>query len=352
MGVWQWLRQLVEQITITQAHPQFLEFDADEIAHVLQRAVEGGHWMLTPPRLLTLVHAMQQPLGRPAFMALNIVRQNGAADPNALQTAPDRGRRDPTELAPITAWRRLGATEAYLLGALKIHGASTARVDLLAAWDDPLDDLPQQKPSVVHHTAPVDELPLPSIAEGYLIAPGKSSRAVGYYDPEHDQIAFTRNGDKSAINGGPSTSGAFTFADAAPRHLLNDTKRHIVSYQAVSTSRFRDYFDPKLDFTRTSKPIAVDVPASARPLAPVVVYVVPTFGWERQTDTNSKRSVRFGGGLRVYLRRPWFSSGEGELLGVTLWSYANGSLDAATRDKFKPFFTQWGMGPHLANRQP
>lgn len=345
MGVWQWLRQFVEQITITQAHPQFLEFDADEIAHVLQRAVEGGHWMLTPPRLLTLVHATQQPLGRPAFMALNIVRQNGAADPNALQTAPDRGRRDPTELAPITAWRRLGATEAYLLGALKIHGASTARVDLLAAWDDPLDDLSQQKPSVVHHTAPVDELPLPSIAEGYLIAPGKGSRAVGYYDPEHDQIAFTRNGDKSAINGGPSTSGAFTFADAAPRHLLNDTKRHIVSYQAVSTSRFREYFDPKLDFTRTSKPIAVDVPASARPLAPDVVYVVPTFGWERQTDTNLKRSVRFGGGLRVYLRRPWFSSGEGELLGVTLWSYANGSLDAAARDKFKPFFTQWGMDP-------
>jgi hypothetical protein len=191
----------------------------------------------------------------------------------------------------------------------------------------------------------VDELPLPSIAEGYLIAPGKDRRAVGYYDLEHDQIAFTRSGDKSAIDGNPSTSNTLTFADAAPRHLLNDTKRHIVSYHAVSTSRFREYFDPKLDFTRASKPIAVDVPASARPLAPDVVYVVPTFGWERQTDTNLKRSVRFGGGLRVYLRRPWFSSGEGELLGVALWSYANGSLNAVTRDKFKPFFTQWGMDP-------
>jgi hypothetical protein len=55
--------------------------------------------------------------------------------------------------------------------------------------------------------------------------------------------------------------------------------------------------------------------------------------------------VRFGGGLRVYLNRPWFSSGEGELLGVALWSYQNGSLNQATRDKFKPFFTQWGMDP-------
>jgi hypothetical protein len=345
MGVWQWLRQFIEQITVTQAHLQLLEFDADEIAHVLQRAVEGGHWMLTPPRLLTLVHALQQPLSRPAFTALNIVRQSGDNNPAALQTAPDRGRRDPTELASITAWRHVGATAAYLLGALKIHGASTARVDLLAAWDDPVDDPSQPKPSVVHHTAPVDELALPSIAEGYLLAPGKDNRAVGYYDPKHDQIAFTRDGDKSATNGDPSTSQAFTFNDAAPRHLLNDTKRHIVSYQAVSTSRFREYFDSKLDFTRTSDPVVVDVPASARPLAADIVYVVPTFGWERQTDTNLKRSVRFGGALRVYLRRPWFTSGAGELLGITIWSYANGSLDAVSRDKFKPFFTQWGMDP-------
>src|SRR5229473_5315553 len=35
----------------------------------------------------------------------------------------------------------------------------------------------------------------------------------------------------------------------------------------------------------------------------------------------------------------------GEPLGVALWSYQNGSLDQAARDKFKPFFTQWGMDP-------
>jgi hypothetical protein len=55
--------------------------------------------------------------------------------------------------------------------------------------------------------------------------------------------------------------------------------------------------------------------------------------------------VRFGGGLRVYLERGWFSSGEGELLGVALWNGTNGVLDAANRDKFKAYFTQWGMDP-------
>jgi hypothetical protein len=265
-------------------------------------------------------------------------------DPGALQTTPGRGHTDPTELAAVTAWRRQSSNEAYLLGALKIHGASTARVDLLATWDDPVDDLTKSKWETTHHAAPVDELPLPTLSDFYLNAPGATdsqTRPVGYYDSEHDQILFVRAGDNT-------TWEDYGLYDAAPRHALNDTKHHVINYTAIAVSRYREYFDPNLDtsaFTRTSESVVVDVPASARPLAPDVVYVVPTFGWERQTDSNLKRSVRFGGGLRVYLNRPWFSSGEGELLGVALWSYQNGPVDQAARDKFKPFFTQWGMDP-------
>jgi hypothetical protein len=338
MGVWQWLREYIENVTEKNPRPPSLQpgSDLDRIAHVLQRAVEGGHWMLTPPHLVTLVHATQQPIGRPEFTALHISHAT-KVDRETLQTAPDRGPTDPTQLAPITAWRRLGSTEAYLLGALKIHGASTAKVDLRAEWNDPVDDTSKPKWERVHFSAPADELPLPAPLEGPLVLEAEE-RAVGYYDLEHDQIAFVRADDRPALSD-------FNFSQAAPRHFLNDTKRHIVRYTATATSRFREYFKPDLDFTRSSEPVEVDVPASGRPLAPDVVYVVPTFGWERQTATNLKRSVRFGGGLRVYLNRPWFSSGEGELLGVALWSGANGSLDENNRDKFKPFFTQWGMDP-------
>lgn len=343
MGVWQWLREYIDQLTVNDPQRAFLRpgSDADRIAHVLQRAVEGGHWMLTPPHLLTLVHAVQQPIGQPEFTAAEVHHEKTDRDPVPLQTTPGRGHSDPTELAAITAWRRLNANDAYLLGALKIHGASTGRVDLLATWDDPVDDLSQTKPTTTHHAAPVEELPLPTLNNDYLDAPGPDSRHVGYYDTEHDQILFVRAGDDT-------TWEDYGFDNAAPRHLLNDTKHHVVTYTATSSSRYREYFDPNLTpdkFTRTSEPVVVDVPASARPLAPDVVYVVPTFGWERQTDTNLKRSVRFGGGLRVYLNRPWFSSGVGELLGVALWSYQNGSLNQHSRDKFKPFFTQWGMDP-------
>jgi hypothetical protein len=347
MGQWQWLREYVEQLTINEPEQQHLVpgSDADRIAHVLQRAVEGGHWLLTPPRLLTLVHAVQQPVGRPEFISLDVEHDPARAvvdDP--LQTKPIAGRADPTELASITAWRRFGATDAYLMGALRVHGASTAKVDLLASWNDPVDESDPEAPmwTMVHHNAHVDELPLPTLREGYLVASGTDRRRVGYYDPQNDQIGFVKAGDWTGRRG----RNEITFTDAAPRHLITDTKHHRVTYTAVVSSRFREYFPQEgLDFTRSSDPVVVDVPASARPLAAAPVYVIPTFGWQRQTETNVKRSVRFGGGLRVYLRRPWFSSGEGELLGVALWSNESGLLDPAQRDKFKPFITQWGMDP-------
>ncbi|MDQ3678009.1 MAG: hypothetical protein M3401_14645 [Actinomycetota bacterium] len=346
MGQWQWLREHIERVTVTEVRPQYLRPGAeiDQIAHVLQRAVEGGHWMLTPPTLITLVHAVQQPIGRPAFTALDVEHDlPEAREAQPLQSEPIADETNARELAAITSWRRLGATDAYLMGALKVHGASSAKIDLWATWDESIDDVSQPRPTTVHRDEHVDELPLHRLDEHYLVAHGKEQRPVGYYDPEHDQVAFVRAGDWTKRQAQPAV-----FANAAPRHLLSDTRHRRVRYRAVATTRYREYFPPDdtLEFTRVSDEVMVDVPASARPVAPSIAYVIPTFGWERQFDTNLKRSVRFGGGLRVYLHRPWFSSGDGELLGVALWSFdASGPLTIADRDKFKPFITQWGMDP-------
>ena len=341
LGQWQWLgEQLAETAKDAPEHEWLMPGQlVDRFAQVIQRVLEGGHWLLTPPTLLTLVHALQQPLGRPEFTAL------AADDPDLyapivsdLLTAPSTGRTDPAELAPIQAYRTLGSTDAYLIGALRIHSAGTAQIDLLATWTDPDDT------DLVDHAAHADQLPLQSLAEGYLTAPsGNDQRTVGYHDPEHDQIAFVRGGEWA----GRRDSQGLTFnTDAAPRHALGDTKHHRISYTAVATSRFAEYFPPDQPggFTRTSDPIVVEVPASAPPLAPDLLYVVPTFGWQRQQGTNLMRSVRFGGGLRIYLRRPWFSSGDGELVGVTLWSNRI-PIDDDNRERLKGYVTQWGMDP-------
>jgi hypothetical protein len=60
------------------------------------------------------------------------------------------------------------------------------------------------------------------------------------------------------------------------------------------------------------------IPSSARPAAPDLLYVLPTFRWERQDEGNQRTHIRHGKAVRVWLRRPWFSSGDGEQLGVLL----------------------------------
>jgi hypothetical protein len=354
MGVWQWLREYIDSITVEHPLVNVLEprQEVDRIAHILQRSVEGGHWMLTPPTLLTLVHAVQQPIGLPSFTALSVQHEpygtgkpdeTIGADPNVLQTEPEKQPTVETELAAITAWRKPGSIDAYLMGGLSVHAASTSRVDIHATWQDPIDVAEPRSPdpqqNLESHSAHVDTLPISSVEEGFVDSAG---RAVSYFNVEHDLLCFVRKGDQL----GNLLSGTQTLLkDAAPRHQLNDTKHHRITYTATATSRYSEYFDPNEagGFTRTSAPVVVDVPASTRPLAPSIVYAIPTFGWQRQTETNLKRSVRFGGGLRVYMERPWFSSGEGELLGVTLYSYDNGS--SFDLDRWKAYVTQWGADP-------
>jgi hypothetical protein len=82
------------------------------------------------------------------------------------------------------------------------------------------------------------------------------------------------------------------------------------------------------------------IPNSASPPAPEVLYVVPTFGWDRPSNKVGEESIssrRRGGGLRVYLDRPWNVSGYGEMLAVVLPS-ENFSGDPK-------YVTQWGNDP-------
>jgi hypothetical protein len=341
MGVWQWLREYIESVTSHQPDNEFYRQTSakDRIAHILQLAREGGHSLLTPPHLLTLVHAVQQPLGRPAFSRLT-AQFNPSG--NALQTEPESAPTGATELDVLTSWRRLGSTDAYLVGAVSVHGGSTAKVDIHAEWTDPIDNPRTAGPDQQTFRSHVDEVPLPDLKERYLIAAGVNARKVAYFDADHELICFAPAGSRL----GNLSSGALVDADAAPCHRIGDGKHHVVRYTAVATSRYCEYFPPPpaagapLDFTRASEETVVHVPASTRPVAPQVRYVVPTFGWQRETETNQKRSLRLGGGLRIYLDRPWYSSGANERLGVML-----SPGGAINREEWKPFITQWGQDP-------
>jgi hypothetical protein len=334
MGVWAWIRELFDafatgEMTQAGAGPT-VAFASDVLALITRLALEGGHEMISPSRTLTAVHAVQQPLGLPTFIQLPVVHQ--PSDPiyaSALRN----------DFTPITAWRSYDSHTAVLLGGLQINANSTSRIDLHAAWKDVTDDTSQPAPTSAVHADVVETIQLAE-PDGPIYAPGSTSRMVAIYMPPVDSLWFAASFDHLDGVEAPSPPDV-----AAPVHKFNDTKHRWVTYTATATSRYQEYFPDGLDFTRTGPALVVDVPSSARPSAPEVVYVVPTFGWEQQETTNLKSSIRSGNSARVYLDRPWYSSGEDELLGVVLWPQALSAPDYATREKYKPYFTQWGGDP-------
>ena len=253
------------------------------LADLRTLALNGGHWMLTPPRLLTLVHAVQQPLLEPQFQNLQ-------------------------------AGKVLGQTFATLTDEFPIDGKSTIKVDIQSTWQDPVDDLSDNpQPVVLNGAVRAFEIP------------------IGPTDPVC----------------------VIDSAHAANQHEFHDTKHRNVTYTAVATTRFKEYFPDALtanpaNVTRTSQPVTISVLNSARPAAPKPLYVLPAFGWESTTEGSWNINRRKGGALRVYLDRPWFSSGEGELLAAILYECAPppGTVPGfQIPDLLKGYVTQWGMDP-------
>jgi hypothetical protein len=119
------------------------------------------------------------------------------------------------------------------------------------------------------------------------------------------------------------------------------------THSPTATSRFRECFPTGTDVERTGPSTDVDVPSSARPAAPQIRYVVPALQWERTCGAGSTTSLRRGGLLRILLERPWFSSGDGELLGVALWS---GDVEPTDEERKGRYFSQWGLDPIWSTR--
>jgi hypothetical protein len=265
------------------------------LADLRTLALDGQHWMLTPPRILTLVHAVQQPLIDPEFQNLQ-----------ATKTV-------------------IGQTFATVTDEFPISGKSTIKIDIQATWTDPIDDLSNN--------------PQPTMLNG-------ASRAF--------ELPINPNETVAVIDDTQQATKHFSS-----KHEFHDTRHRIVTYTAVATTRFMEYFPDSLrsdpaNFTRSSQPATVSVLNSARPAAPKPLYVIPSFGWEVASEGAWTTSKRSGGGLRVYLDRPWFSSGEGELLAAVLWGCGPPPAVSGWQipDFLKGYVTQWGKDPIWSTAPP
>jgi hypothetical protein len=284
-------------------------------------AAAGEYWFLTPFRELTLMHAVQQPLKEPTFF--DAVGQGSVPHLTLVD-------------------RSIGDTFADLKGEIFFHANSTGKIDLIGEWTEVRDDLLQPGPETLTGNRS-------QVFENNINYGGADVLSFGPEDPE---------------------------ADLA-RQEFGDTKFREVTYHVMAATRFREQFvrvdgadaqreEDKIILTRQTPESERQkriVPSSARPEAPDVLYVVPLFGWVDPQETEDKHSKkktvtrkRKGGGLRVYMRRPWFSSGDRELLGVVVWPRAGSPEHEESiacpagqwleiEKKVKPYVSQWGMDP-------
>ncbi len=293
----------------------------------------GGHWMFTPWRELLLVHAVRQPLSKPVISGL---------------TAPK-------QLA--------GDTYAPFEGHVAIDLASTGKLELKADWDEWIDAGATPNVPTAMRDTPVTLLlgtddPMGDDVRLGLLGSGPSGANAAkqeFHDTRHrivhyDAVATTRFSeffverksvtmsgtgahavDVDGVVGGleqvRSPDETVTYSRGVD-YILNETAGTISRLaagaipngQAVKVA----YVSPPITRHSLEPPappdprgFVVNVLSSARPTPPDIREIVPLFQWTT-TAGASVHSRRRAAGFRVYLGRPWWSSGEGELLGVLM----------------------------------
>jgi len=296
LGVWNWLTPAQQQKSVNLNGQK---------TTLKKMALQGQHWMVTPWRNVELVHAVQRPLITPEVMKVLVDRPFAATF--AL----------PNFVSPCSI-------------------KSTDHLDLLATWNEP---------------------------------DGDSTGKIGGNRSRNDHAFAIKITDAQSYAGTPDyqlvgtdlirAGGVFHDLVQKKIHEFNDTRYRRIEYWLEATTKFREFMPAKLlthdvngqtestdEHIKVTGPTARTwIPSSAPPPAPEVLYVVPTFGWVRSTEKSS--SWRRGGGLRVYLNRPWNASGYGEMLAVVLpsASFVGDPSSDPTTQPLKNFVTQWGNDP-------
>ncbi len=264
------------------AETLFSAAGVDVVALLRRAAASGWTWWLSPTEQLRIVHAVPRPAQRPVMHDLAVLA------------------------------RPVDSTVAALLAITEVHGASTARMALESRWSEWVDDVATPGP------VRVERVDVPTRSQVL------SSERYGVLLPWEDLGA------------------------AVPAHKMiqswPDTHHRQVTYTLIGSTRYTEFFDadelPGDDDPQSrSEPVELAIPSSSRPAAPVVLETVPLIHWEELVEPEqpfARRRIRRSG-VRIWLSRPWFSSGDGELLGVV---FGNDAVPHSASSR-------WGKDPVL-----
>jgi hypothetical protein len=177
--------------------------------------------------------------------------------------------------------RAAGSTDASVAEPVQLHWPSTTRIDLECEWTDIVDDvtkaMPDRNRTMAKHAGDQVILPEPSNPNGETTVP----------------IAFIQH--------------------------VGDTRQRVIRYTAVATTRFAEHYKDGATKPSRSKPVSRIAPATVRPPAPIVRETTPVTQWLRSSPNSGHQiTERMGNGLRLYLGRPWYVSGNEEKLALVL----------------------------------
>ncbi|MCX6141188.1 MAG: hypothetical protein NTX15_10245 [Candidatus Kapabacteria bacterium] len=221
----------------------------------LAAASRGLSWLITPGRVLNLVHATQKPLKKPEVKAA------------------------------VVALREFGGTNATInISDTYVHGRTTQKIDMNTEWMMKEDNLNKPGPEELQQRS--------------------------YF---YDQHVEDRAVDKLM---------------AEKTQEFGDTKHRHVTYVPTATTLFREYMPESINkdqanLTRKGVGKALHILSSKRPDAVKLLYVIPSFTWvenEKVLTGNVVTSTRKGGGLRIWMERTWYSSGNEEMVGIVLYT--------------------------------
>ncbi len=328
----------IQQMIEEKAPKTFLYGDAPTSTpdQLREYALNGRHWMLTPYRELTLVHAVQRPLMAPAFQNLNSKRE-------------------------------LGQTFATLADFIKVCGKSTVKVDINACWEEPIDALSESRCQMLAQKSHVCEIKVESSATEIDLNYRHEFGDTKYRRVTYTAEATSRFSEYFQFFSQDSCT-LYRSKHVRLKHTLIVTQTEIV-LSVDKKARYERNKDYTIDYAKgtivrtpfgairdgetinieysyfpgpitisSENPFCLDIYNSSPPAAPKVLYAIPTFGWECKHEVKGKKIKRKGGGLRIYLDRPWYSSGEGELLGVILWP----DQTPYPAENLVQYITQWG----------
>jgi hypothetical protein len=341
LQVWRWF-----------AHEATPPYSPALVATRRKEALDGRVWLLTPKQKLVLVCATREPLAEPRFQAPQVVRQ-------------------------------LDQNHAIVSDTLKINRKSTGSVELRAEWTDPVDDLTGSIWEPAKQVVKTADLGETRVAKTPVTDTLPVSHRHDFSDTKYHRVTYTavaksrfaeyfaerrkvtltgttavvldsrgvsRHCEEVVPAGGDTryVRGTDYDMDYLAGTIRRSTGSHIPDGGQVEVgflppiSRQSAPADPA-DPADPARPVTVL--STARPAPPQPLYVVPTFGWDVQRPSQDPvlagdvLSRRRGNGLRVYLDRPWWSSGGEEQLAVVLLN------PAELTDELRPYITAWGMDP-------